>query len=406
VKRLHLSDWGVRGIALASLTLAGAAYLALREGLRLHVWAALVLGESRVARIRALGHELAFPSWVRFTLPDALWQFALCLTIFRIWWGARWTFAKLAWCALPSTLGIAIELAQRAHWIEGTYDPADVVASIAAVALAAAANTLLAPPPSKQPVTRGTTIAVITAVSAVTATAACAGPAPATGHLNVTPAIQASQRSDSGVASTPASNPAAPPTAPASSSPTPPPAATTSSSPVPPSSASTGQLPPLPPLPPPDPTDTGRDSTPVASPPQSSSCYASLVLSGDATQDIALLGDACGRRLGLVPLGAPIVNRQAEADPEQRFAVHLLPGCYRLFATADSSVTDLKLRLADAAGDIITQSEGTNHAVLDPAAPFCISRGGEHGLYVAVMKGHGRYALQMWKVPPQQGTRP
>jgi hypothetical protein len=150
VKRARVSagagDCVVRGLVAASLAVAGAAYLALRDGLRLHQWAAAVLGDGLIGRVRAHGRELALPSWVRFTIPDALWQFALCLTVFRIWRGARWTFAKLVWCVVPSALGVSIELAQRWHWIEGTYDRADVVGSVAAVALAAAASTLVTTP--------------------------------------------------------------------------------------------------------------------------------------------------------------------------------------------------------------------------------------------------------------------
>jgi hypothetical protein len=129
-------------ISASALAVAGVAYVALREGLRLHRWAGAVMGSDAIARLRSVARSADLPAWVRFNLPDALWQLALCLVVFRIWRGARWSAARIVWCGIASTLGVAIELAQRAHLIEGTYDPADVVASIAAVVAAACASTI------------------------------------------------------------------------------------------------------------------------------------------------------------------------------------------------------------------------------------------------------------------------
>ena len=143
--RLLAIDAATYGASAAALLVAGLAYVGLRDGLRLHRWAGAIVGRDAIDGVRSVARSMDLPAWVRFNLPDALWQLALCLVVFRIWRGARWSAAKIAWCAIASTFGVAIEVAQRAHVIEGTYDAADVVASIAAVAVAVAMDAALPP---------------------------------------------------------------------------------------------------------------------------------------------------------------------------------------------------------------------------------------------------------------------
>jgi hypothetical protein len=145
VKRALLGQRAAFALAAIALTFAGAAYVALRDGLRLHAWVR-VFGSDAVDRVRDAGRAANLPSWVRFTLPDALWQLALCLIVFAIWRGAAWTRAKTAWCAAAASFGVVIEVAQLAHLIEGTFDVADVIGSVAAVLVAAMIVRALTPP--------------------------------------------------------------------------------------------------------------------------------------------------------------------------------------------------------------------------------------------------------------------
>jgi hypothetical protein len=137
VTRSRALDLAAYGGAAASLALGAIAYVALRGGLRLHGAARAAIGDASIDRLRAFARAADLPPWVRFNLPDALWQFAFCLVVFRIWRGAPWTAGKIAACVLPIAIGMLVEIGQRFGVVEGTFDLADLAASaIAAIAAA------------------------------------------------------------------------------------------------------------------------------------------------------------------------------------------------------------------------------------------------------------------------------
>lgn len=90
---------------------------------------------TRAARDAIRSTHVALPDWIVFTLPDALWQYALAFAMAHIWWRSpkreRW-----AWLALPVALGPGAELAQALGLVPGTFDPLDLVSCIGAIAAA------------------------------------------------------------------------------------------------------------------------------------------------------------------------------------------------------------------------------------------------------------------------------
>lgn len=131
-------------------------------------------------------------------------------------------------------------------------------------------------------------------------------------------------------------------------------------------------------------------------------CHDGLAMSGSAMRDLQNTAERCGRRLGLVPVGQPISNHQAGADPAQQFTVRLEAGnCYRLFGNADASITDLDTKLVDSAdGTVVTKDMADdNHPILDPDGPFCVDHSGAYSLVVSTIHGDGQYAIQLWKMP-------
>ena len=66
-----------------------------------------------------------------------MWQLGFCLVVFRIWRGARWSAAKIAFTLAPVMIGAGVELGQAAGVVEGTFDVADLLASLAAAVVAA-----------------------------------------------------------------------------------------------------------------------------------------------------------------------------------------------------------------------------------------------------------------------------
>lgn len=86
----------------------------------------------------AFAHAHPLPAWIRFSLPDARWQYAFGATTAAVWRGAPFDAKKAAFVVAPAALGILVELGQWAHVAEGTFDPVDLAASAAAASFAIA----------------------------------------------------------------------------------------------------------------------------------------------------------------------------------------------------------------------------------------------------------------------------
>lgn len=103
--------------------------LGARSGLRLHAWGAW-------ARPAARAWFGGAPDWVRFQLPDGLWQLGFGLAMAACWDGAPDDARRRRWLALPAVLGLGTEVGQGLGVLEGVFDPWDVVALAAGAALA------------------------------------------------------------------------------------------------------------------------------------------------------------------------------------------------------------------------------------------------------------------------------
>lgn len=86
--------------------------------------------------LRVFAERHPLPNWVRYSLPDALWQYAFGATMAAVWRGEPLTKRKLAFLVAPAALGILVELGQGVGLVPGTFDLADVAASAAAALLA------------------------------------------------------------------------------------------------------------------------------------------------------------------------------------------------------------------------------------------------------------------------------
>ena len=119
------------------LALAGAAYVLFRSR-TLRYWGVLdaagiggALDPARAAVAPAID---ALPEPLLFSLPDALWLYAL---IFALGWVQP---GRVRWLVAGVALGAGVELAQLVGVVGGTFDPVDLVLSLAAAALAWRAN--------------------------------------------------------------------------------------------------------------------------------------------------------------------------------------------------------------------------------------------------------------------------
>lgn len=103
-------------LSLGALVFATLIYLFTRQGLRLHAW-------TGASAWPALSHA---PAWVRYNLPDGLWQFSFCLTIFHVWRDAPRSMERTLMLALPLLLGLGTEVLQALDWLEGVFDAKDL----------------------------------------------------------------------------------------------------------------------------------------------------------------------------------------------------------------------------------------------------------------------------------------
>jgi len=103
-------------------------------------WARTLRLDGFLSGVRASlrGNFAAPPEWVRFTLPDALWVFALAWAMLVMTRGAA-RRERVAWLALPVALGPGAELLQLVGALPGTFDPLDLMACLIALSLAATA---------------------------------------------------------------------------------------------------------------------------------------------------------------------------------------------------------------------------------------------------------------------------
>lgn len=67
----------------------------------------------------------AFPSWVIYNLPNALWTFSFTLLMIYIWRHERNT-KSIFWISIPPVISILIEIGQGFHFINGTFDLKDL----------------------------------------------------------------------------------------------------------------------------------------------------------------------------------------------------------------------------------------------------------------------------------------
>jgi hypothetical protein len=105
-------------------------------------------------------------------------------------------------------------------------------------------------------------------------------------------------------------------------------------------------------------------------------------------------GEACAAASKMKPLGPPIRGQQADKDAHQEHRVRVEANkCYRVYFATDEAVKDAVLVVRDSAGDIVAESPA---AAVPEDGTMCFSVADELTLLVAIGRGKGAYAAQMW----------
>jgi hypothetical protein len=124
------------------LLLGGLIYICWRDqNLLMFRWFDLAGLEPLIAKLRIATTPLQvkLPIWFQFSLPDALWVYALTAFMALVWKG-RDSRLKFAWLSMGLLLGAGSELGQLAGLVPGVFDPFDFFFCLSAAGLALVAT--------------------------------------------------------------------------------------------------------------------------------------------------------------------------------------------------------------------------------------------------------------------------
>ncbi len=132
-------------------------------------------------------------------------------------------------------------------------------------------------------------------------------------------------------------------------------------------------------------------------------CWSSVSPSGDHAKDFDAIVSACGGPTGLVEYVKPAEGKLHHLhDPEDVFSMPVIAGyCYRYFAVADATITDLDL-LIEKPGGALVGDDKTNspYAIIDTDQPWCQDEDQTLEFHVKVDgPGKGGYMFGVWARP-------
>jgi hypothetical protein len=128
-------------------------------------------------------------------------------------------------------------------------------------------------------------------------------------------------------------------------------------------------------------------------------CYGSFHPAGDPVKDVTRLSLLCGPENGMRRLSkAPIEGAVTEGAAPITTTFEARRGeCYRVFAVADASVTDLDLTVRSSRGAPVAADHGEDAwPIVQPDRPFCPLEKDVYTLEIAAHRGQGRFAAEIW----------
>jgi hypothetical protein len=138
-------------------------------------------------------------------------------------------------------------------------------------------------------------------------------------------------------------------------------------------------------------------------------CYGHFRVSGEPVKDVTRLALLCGPENGMTRLSAaPLEGSVTEGGAPVTQPLELARGvCYRVFATATPSVTDLDVVVRSSRGAAIAADHGEDAwPVVQPDRPFCALEDDHATVEVTAKRGSGRFALEVWHLHPAPPVAP
>ena len=127
-------------------------------------------------------------------------------------------------------------------------------------------------------------------------------------------------------------------------------------------------------------------------------CHAKLKLPGSPEAAVAAMSKACAKVSGFKLHGKTISGKQdAEGQPDKYPLMAQAGRCYRVYADAEKSITDLDLVVLDSVGDTAGEdsTDDPSPVVFEDGA-ICFTVQDAATVVVSVGSGKGKYALQVW----------
>jgi hypothetical protein len=127
-------------------------------------------------------------------------------------------------------------------------------------------------------------------------------------------------------------------------------------------------------------------------------CHAKLKLAGAPEAAVGMMTKACAKVTSMKLHGKTISGKQdAEGTPDKYPLMAQAGKCYRVYADAEKSITDLDLVVLDSVGDTAGEdsTDDPSPVVLEDGA-VCFTAQDAATVVVSVGSGKGKYALQIW----------
>jgi hypothetical protein len=86
-------------------------------------------------RITMMPLQAGLPSWVEYSLPDAMWVYSLTAFMALVWKGTNFR-VRAIWISAGLLLGAGSELGQLAGYVPGSFDASDFLLCVFAAGLA------------------------------------------------------------------------------------------------------------------------------------------------------------------------------------------------------------------------------------------------------------------------------
>lgn len=128
------------------------------------------------------------------------------------------------------------------------------------------------------------------------------------------------------------------------------------------------------------------------------SCYRDFSPEGGATNAVERLAFLCAAPKGLSTVSPLHTGSQkAEDSAERLFLKVRTDRCYRLFATADSTVRDLDVSIIAPDGRLVAADISKDPwSVVPPRGLWCPDEEGPYAIDISVGDGEGGYVLGVW----------